>query len=102
MSDVFFVKLNAQNRVIKSKVYPNTTVDAIKSPPPDMINITDQIKNKESFAKKLEKVVNKPNKDLYFINGKFHVVDRYSFDDAVKLEKLLEDDSTLVENISTN
>jgi hypothetical protein len=96
MSDVYFVKLDAQNVVLKSVVYPNTTTDAIKNPPADMINITDQMKDKdpESFAKKIAKVTSKPNKVLYFINGEFHVIDKYSFNDAVKLEKLLENDNT--------
>jgi hypothetical protein len=92
MSNVYFVKLNAQNRVVRSKVYPNTTSDAVKFPPPDMVDITDQLKSEVSFSKMVAKVLNNPHKEIYFINGEFHIVDRYSFNDAIKLEKLLEND----------
>jgi hypothetical protein len=99
MNNVYYVKLGVQNRVLKSRVYPNATSDAIQAPPPDMIDITDQIKNEESFAKMSAKVLEKPHKDLYFINGKFYAIDRYSLEDSIKLEKLLagesiKDDST--------
>jgi hypothetical protein len=90
MSNVYYVKLNAQNRVLKSKVYPNTTSDAVKFPPSDMIDITDQVKDGVSLSKVAAKVVNNVNKDMYFINGEFIIIDRYSFNDAIKLEKLLE------------
>jgi hypothetical protein len=93
MGNVYYVKLNEQNIVVKSRVYPNTTADAIKHPPTDMIDVTDQMSDAEkaSFSKKIQKIVSKPNKFLYFINGEFHVIDKYSFNDAMKLENLLED-----------
>jgi hypothetical protein len=90
MGNVYYVKLNAQNRVLKSKIYPNTTSDAIKFHPSDMIDITDQIKDGVSLSKITAKVINNPHKDIYFINGEFHIIDRYSFNDAIQLEKLLE------------
>jgi hypothetical protein len=95
MGNVYYIKLDAQNMVVKSIVYPNTTSDAIEHPPADMIDVTEQMKDKDpkSFSRKITKITSKPNKMLYFINGEFHVIDRYSFNDAMKLEKLLENDS---------